>query len=128
MNISIETGSYNSRRYGKPWIAVVSFANGAKGEYTWGEWAGQPGEAGILVVEAKVGDVISHGQRDGRGNNSTPQYFIVDEDGSLKSTTKAEAYKHSKVPTTNNPLAQFSNEQIRAELEKREADKHGTQT
>lgn len=43
MKISIETGSYNERRYGKPWIARVNFSGSKQGDFQWGDWIGQVG-------------------------------------------------------------------------------------
>jgi len=48
MNITVETDSYNDRRYGKPWIALVDFKSDRKGDFTFGEWIGSPGGAGTL--------------------------------------------------------------------------------
>jgi hypothetical protein len=42
MKLTIDTPAYNERRYGKPYIAKMDFST-AKGEPTWGEWAGQAG-------------------------------------------------------------------------------------
>ena len=46
MKIEINTSSYNERRYGRPWIARVTFP-AAKGEFAFGEWVGQPGDPGL---------------------------------------------------------------------------------
>ncbi|OGC94289.1 MAG: hypothetical protein A2W25_16445 [candidate division Zixibacteria bacterium RBG_16_53_22] len=51
MNITIETRSYNDRRYGKPYIAVIDFTD-PKDTPTWGDWIGQPGSAGVLSIDA----------------------------------------------------------------------------
>lgn len=98
MKIQIETSSYNARRYGKPWIARVTFDT-PKGEFHFGEWVGQvnrgSGESGLLIIEAEPGDVISRGQKDFRGNNGNPEYYVVKEDGSLEPLdSKVAAFKH----------------------------------
>ena len=106
MKLSIETSSYNSNRYGKPWIAVVSF----KGDFSFGKWVGQDGTKGILEVEVNTGDVIAIGQRDLRKpRNSAPAFFIVGADAGtvseedmswrndmpgLRAVSKADAYRH----------------------------------
>ena len=122
MNITIETSSYNDRRYGKPYIAVIDFTD-PKGTPTWGDWIGQPDDAGMLSIEARPGDIIMRGQRDNRNmKHSAPDYYILQADMSLSSCTKAEAYKAWKdrqsAPTAN-PLAGFSLEELQAEITRR---------
>lgn len=93
MRLEISTGSYNDRRYGKPWIAKVSFET-AKGSFVFGEWFGDVGEEGFLEIEAEPGDVIARGQKDFRKPiNSAPGYYLVKEGGGLKSVTKVEAVR-----------------------------------
>jgi hypothetical protein len=93
MKIEVNTASYNSRRYGKPWIAKVDFAN-PKGDFTWGVWVGDLGDSGILVINAEPGDIIARGQRDHRGNGTSVHYSQVQEDGTrLHLENKAAAYK-----------------------------------
>lgn len=95
MKIEIETTSYNNRRYGKPWIAKVSFED-SKGEFHWGNWIGSPGEEGILVVEVEAGDIIARGQKDFRGASykSAPDWYAVTTDGELERLpSRAAAYK-----------------------------------
>ena len=41
MQITINTGSYNQRRMGRPWIAKVDFSASPKGEFAWGDWTGR---------------------------------------------------------------------------------------
>jgi len=96
MRIEIDTPSYNERRYGKPWIATVDFSASAKGEFSFGDWVGQPGDEGVLtLVNVQVGDVIARGQKDTRQpRNSAPDFYVVDADGDLRAVSKADAYKH----------------------------------
>lgn len=94
MKLSIETGIYNERRYGKPYIGIV---NPADGKVTsWGAWIGTPGCKGLLEIEAKPGSIIIRGQKDNRGNNGTPDYAIVQEDGTLEYMGKADAIKAAR--------------------------------
>jgi hypothetical protein len=96
MKITIETNSYNSRRYGRPWIAVVDFSTSPKGEYRWGEWVGNhnSGSAGLLVIEAAEGDIVATGQKDfRRPADSAPVYYQVREGKLVELSGKAEAYK-----------------------------------
>lgn len=100
MNITRETHSYNQRRYGKPWIAKVDFSGGPKGDFSFGEWAGDHynGGAGVLEIAANPGDIIAIGQKDFRkASNSAPDFFVVDAAGNLNGIgDKGSAYKHYK--------------------------------
>ena len=101
MNIQIETEIYNERRYGKPWIAKVDFSDNAKGDFNWGNWVGDPGYSGLLIVDADPGDIVARGQKDNSGkrnNNSAPRWAIVNEAGELVSCTRVEAYRHATRP------------------------------
>ena len=110
MNIQIETESYNERRYGKPWIAKVDFSDNANsgyfsnlfptGNFAWGNWVGDPGSTGLLILDAEPGDVVARGQKDNRGRreNSAPRWAIVNEAGELVSCTRVEAYTHATRP------------------------------
>lgn len=92
----IKTGSYNSRRYGKPWVARVDFTNNPKGGFQWGTWVGdgRVGSEGLLLIDADEGDIIAEGQRDFRNpRNSAPIYYQVRGGELVKLSGKAEAYK-----------------------------------
>ena len=123
MKIKEQTSSYNDRRYGKPYIAKVDLTD-KDSTPDWGEWIGQPGDDGVLVIEAAPGDVIMQGQKDHRKpRNSAPCYSIVQENGSLEScANKAEAYEHqssaNKAEPTN-PLASYTDAQLIAEIARR---------
>lgn len=94
--LNIDTSDYNEKRYGKPWIARICFEHSKQGEFYFGEWVGEPGEAGMLILEnVRVGDIVSRGQRDTRKmRNSAPSFYIVQDDKSLLHVSKIEAYKH----------------------------------
>ncbi|HOD52882.1 MAG TPA: hypothetical protein PKJ08_00005 [Candidatus Cloacimonadota bacterium] len=96
--IKINTGAYNQRRCGKPWIATVDFATNPRGEYRWGTWVGdhRNGSAGILIVEADEGDIVAKGQNDWRQpKNSVPTYYQVRNGELVELADRAEAYKLS---------------------------------
>ena len=87
MEIRIETSSYNEKRYGKPWIAMVDFAASANGEMIFGNWVGTPGYDGVLLLDATPGDIVARGQKDFRNPKySAPTYYIVGADGQLLPT------------------------------------------
>lgn len=93
--IEIKTNSYNQRRFGKPWIAVVNFESDPKGTFNWGSWIGNKNEGteGLLVIDANDGDIIARGQKDFRGNNSISKYYQVKNGELVELADKAEAYK-----------------------------------
>lgn len=94
MKIEIRTSEYNTRRYSKPWIAKVTFDSSNKSVFDWGAWIGDPGEAGLLIIDAEEGDIVARGQKDFRKpKNSTPDYYQVREGNLVALDGKAEAYK-----------------------------------
>ena len=133
MKIQIVTGSYNARRYSKPWIARVDFTD-PKGTFSFGEWTGQhyggTGSEGILHIEAEPGDIVCHGQKDYRVHNGQPEFDQILSDGTVKPLgSKVDAFRaftdeqnRRKSATTElpqNPLAGFSNDQLISELKTR---------
>ena len=97
MKVTIETGSYNQRRYSKPWIASVDFTTNAQGDFRFGEWIGDArnGSAGQLEADAEPGTIIATGQKDFRKpQNSAPDWHVLKDDGTLeKLGGKVEALK-----------------------------------
>lgn len=144
MRISIEFGSYNNRRYSKPWIArITAWPVGGKPELEWGGYVGDD-SGGEVEIEAQPGDIIRAGQKDGRGGNSKNRWYVVEPDGSTREIDQTEARAlwslreakgaaelESATPTGivldaitdvgGNPLAVFSSEQLQAELARRGA-------
>ena len=115
MQITINTGSYNQRRMGRPWIAKVDFSASPKGEFAWGDWTGDHynGGAGVLSIDAAPGDIIAKGQKDNRQpKNSAPDFYQVRSDGKLDPIgDKGEAYKHFLAAKKSTP----DHEAMRAE-------------
>jgi hypothetical protein len=99
MDISINTGSYNEKRYGKPWIAKVDFSVKPPG-FAWGDCTGDHynGGEGCLEITAEPGDIIARGQKDFRKpRNSAPDFYLVLESGALEFIgDKGAAYKKYK--------------------------------
>lgn len=94
-----ECGSYNERRYGSWWCAKVSFPNGPKPEYEWGDSTCKWGKAGLLTLPCVPGDIIAWGQKDlRRPGNSTHNIQIMRSDGSMITADKTEAYHLSELP------------------------------
>jgi hypothetical protein len=122
MEVKIETGTYNPRRYGNPWIAKASFGPDGKPAYEFGSWIGRPGEAGVLRIEAEPGDVIARGQRD-RGGAGDTEYNVLQEDGTLgPALTRAEAWEHDtarQAKPSDSPLANYTTADLVAELRRR---------
>lgn len=98
MQITIETESYNERRYSKPWIAKVNFSESVKGNFSWGDWAGDHynGSNGVLSINVNPGDIVATGQKDFRkSRNSTPEFYVVNSNGELdRLGNKGDAYKY----------------------------------
>jgi len=97
MEITINTESYNQRRWSKPWVATVDFSTNAKGEFSFGDWVGNhyKGSSGILVINASEGQIVAKGQKDYRGNSTSMDYYVVLKNGKLDHIGgKPDAYKH----------------------------------
>lgn len=93
MRVSQKFGSYNQRRYSRPWIAkITSWPIGGKPEVQWGGYCGDDG-GGEVEIEAMPGDIIRTGQKDHRGGNTDASWYIVQANGSLSSTDAADARK-----------------------------------
>ena len=96
MEISIDTNSYNDRRYGKPWIAKITL-EGNDLKFNWGHWVGDPGNEGVLIIDLEPGDFYAKGQKDFRKpKNSAPDYFQLLENGESEMATKPEIFKALK--------------------------------
>lgn len=76
------TSSYNDRRYGKPWMAIVttSLTRG----FDFLDWAGFPGSAGRFVFSADPGTMVAYGQKDIRkGKGGVDGYQMCMPDGTM---------------------------------------------
>lgn len=94
--ITVETSPYNSRRYGKPWCAVIAFTSPSKSHFNFGEWSGADGESGDLYLNCKRTDVLAMGQKDYRNpKNSVPEFYVYNETANeWVSVSRGEAYKY----------------------------------
>ena len=91
----METSSYNERRYGAWWCASVTFPNGPRAVYTWGDSTGKWGKAGVLRVACRPGDIIAYGQKDQRRSSGDEHHIMVmEEDGRMTEVERTEAWKH----------------------------------
>lgn len=86
--IEVKMDNYNSRRWGKPWIANVEIVNG-KLNYIWGRWVGTDHDGGLLILQANS-KIWAYGQKDHRRNGTFIAYYKTDTG---EEVTKAEAYK-----------------------------------
>lgn len=125
MQVSIETGSYNDRRYGKPWIASVTF-DGATPVYAFGEFCGDDSE-GELRLNIAAGNVFARGQKDFRKPaNSAPTFYIAFENGEHVEVSKVEARRHlesvADVPESDVDLSGVETAALIAELARRGVD------
>ena len=107
IKITRNTGSYNQRRMGRPWIAKVDFSASPNGEFVWGNWTGDHynGGEGVLSIDAAPGDIIAKGQKDNRqSQNSAPDFYQVTTDGKLDPLgDKGAAYKYFLAARKNVP-------------------------
>ena len=91
LRISIEWHDYNPRRYGKPWIAVVTaWPLGGRPELKFGGYVGDH-QCGELEMASIPGDIIRYGQRDGRANSHVSKWAVVLADGSIRHVTQVVA-------------------------------------
>ena len=95
MRITREHGSYNRRRYSRPWIGkITDWPIGSHPEIKWGACLSQPGDEGQCEIEAEPGDIIRSGQKDMRRNGGSNLWHIVQPDGTLIGTTPEDAREH----------------------------------
>lgn len=83
--------SYNFRRYGMPWVAIVN-PKTAKPDFSQevGGYTGRKGEAGDLyVIEPIEGAVYMYGQKDYRGGN-TERAYAQYRDGAFRDVSNTE--------------------------------------
>ena len=95
MQVKIEYGSYNSRRYSRPWGAVITFA-GAKPQYNFkaASYLGDD-DGGNVVITCEPGDIVATGQKDGRQpRNTFNDWYIAGDNGALTEVTKTQAFDH----------------------------------
>lgn len=81
MRVTFEVGGYNSRRYGRPWIARVTAW--PIGKQPTLEFGGNVGPH-LAEIDAEPGQVVRFGQRDHRGRHSQADWGIVQADGSIR--------------------------------------------
>jgi hypothetical protein len=91
MRVTVEFGGYNSRRYGRPWIAkIVTWPIGGRPELEFGSNVG----AYLVEIDAKPGAIVRWGQKDHRGNNTTAEWGVVQLDGDIKDVLAETAREH----------------------------------
>jgi len=85
--------SYDSRQYGIPWGAKITF-NGTEPVYNFiGEFLGDPrtGSAGIVAIEAETNDIVAFGQKDNDWDKTAQYWYVVSKTGTLLKTTHQAA-------------------------------------
>lgn len=89
-----EFGSYNDRRYSKPWIAkVISWPVGGRPNLEFGRYIGND-DGGEVEIMACPGDIIRVGQKDLRQPRRTQNdWFVARDNGVLEPIEAAEARK-----------------------------------
>lgn len=86
--VTYRPGPYNSRRYGKPWIALItSWPVGEKPVHEFGAGTSESAE-----IAAWPGAVVRYGQKDlRRPDKSVREYGIVQPDGAIARVTESAA-------------------------------------
>lgn len=89
-----ETEAYNERRHGAPWCAKVTFPDGPKPVYEWGDSTAKWGKPGLLRVACRPGECIAWGQKDlRRPGNGTHHILAMNADGRMREVDKTEAFR-----------------------------------
>ena len=97
MNYTFITESYNERRYGRPWMAIITDL--LTKNFTFLEWDGRPGHAGEFNFEAEPGTLLAFGQKDVRkGRGGVDGYRICLPDGSIGGCGDEAAALHKLSP------------------------------
>lgn len=90
MRVTVEFTPYNTRRYGRPWIAKVT--NWPIGKQPTLEFGGLVGLT--TEIDATPGQIVRYGQRDNRGNHSQSDWGIVQENGGVEPSTPEKCREH----------------------------------
>ena len=90
-----EFSSYNGKRYGKPWGAIIIMDNGKPAyKFDSGYFAGTAYEGGdVIIADVSTGDIVAFGQKDHRGNSSTNDWYVVNDDLELEEISRNDAVK-----------------------------------
>jgi hypothetical protein len=91
LRITVHFGSYNERRYSRPWIArVTAWPVGGRPVLGWGRYLGDD-SGGECEIMARPGDIIRYGQKDTRGGNGANDWAIAQADGTARNAAETEA-------------------------------------
>lgn len=126
---------YNKARFSRPWGGVCHLDGLKLGYEFTGLYQGDE-RGGDVVVEAEPGAVLAFGQKDTKGTKGVQEYYLVEHSGLLTQIGKQEAYDHltrealanspdSGPSNPPNPLAVFSDDEIRAEFLRRKLKVRG---
>lgn len=76
--IIIKTDVYNEKRWSKPWGALISVQENGKVDYKFnGQFVGEAGFAGQVIMKAQTGQIIAFGQKDNRNGNSINTWYKI---------------------------------------------------
>ena len=114
-----ETTTYNERRYGKPWMAIITTSTTK--DFSFIDWEGRPGSSGEFSFTAEPGTLLAYGQKDFRkGRGGIDGYQICLPNGTMPVISDTPARKLNKLPISERPEAMI-NERL-SELAKEVAD------
>ncbi len=119
---------YNKARFSRPWGGLCQL-DGLKVGYDFtGLYQGDE-RGGDVVIDAEPGMILAFGQKDAKGAKSIQEFYMVEFSGDLTQIGKQEAYDHlareerggapDVEPEAANPLAAFSDVEIRTEFLRR---------
>ncbi len=120
---------YNKGRFSRPWGGLCQL-DGLKVGYDFtGLYQGDE-RGGDVVIEADAGMILAFGQKDLKGTKGIQEFYMVEFSGDLTQIGKQEAYDHlarlergnaadAEPPDLTNPLACFSDAELRQEFKRR---------
>ena len=104
MNYTETTASYNERRYGRPWMAVVGMSTTK--DFRFLDWDGRPGHTGEFCFDVEPGTILAYGQKDNRkGRGGVDGYQIAMPDGTLPAISDEMARAVNKLPMSERVAA-----------------------
>lgn len=71
----VKTDSYNDRRYGKPWLAIVT--DHLTKNFRFLDWNGRPGTAGEFLFDTEPGTMLAQGQKDNRKGIGGVDWYLL---------------------------------------------------
>jgi predicted RNA methylase len=86
LGVARDFGSYNERRYSKPWGARIIYGSDGKPSYDFksGYYNGDGDGGTVTISNPKPGDIVAFGQKDFKKGTGLNDWYIVQPDGNMK--------------------------------------------